>query len=104
MLGRGNLFSQEFSIDDSSETIFPKESSPKRKANNELEFPYYLYPVSLKVLNDLRRITRSYAKNLRGLLNIPNLPRRQARRREFPYIEDPMLVGDFEDRVDLTLQ
>ena len=66
--------------------------------------PEYLYPVSLEVVNDLRRITRSYAKKLRGLINIPNFPRRQAHRRERPYIEDSVLVGYFEELVDLILQ
>ena len=78
MAGRGNLFSREFSIGDSSKTSFPKDSRPKRKYNTELEVPEYLYPVSLEVVNDLRRITRSYAKKFGGFSNIPNLTRRQA--------------------------
>ena len=36
--------------------------------------------------------------------NIPDLPRRQARIRERSYTEDLVLVGDFEELVDLTLQ
>ena len=56
------MFSQEYSASDSFETSFPKDSSPDRKVNPELEVPEYLYPVSLEVVNVLRRITRLYAK------------------------------------------
>ena len=45
-----------------------------------------------------------YAKKLGGFPDILDLPRRQARRKECPYIEDLVLVGDFEELVDLPLQ
>ena len=80
-----------------------KASSPERKSNPELEVPKHLYPISLEVVNDLRRITRSYAKKLGGFSNIPELPRRQARKKEHPFIEDSVLVRYFEELVDLTL-
>ena len=39
-----------------------------------------------------------------GFPNILALPRRQVRKKERPYLEDSLLVGDFEVLVDLTLQ
>ena len=104
MVSRGNPFCREYSTSDSSETGFPKDPSPERKVNPELEVLEHLYPVSLEVVNDLRRITRSYAKKLGGLMNIRDLPRRKSHIREIPYIEYSVLVGDFEELVDLTLQ
>ena len=104
MVGRGNLFSREHSIDDSFETNFPKRPSPEGKIKPESDVIEYLYLVSHKVVDHLRRITRSYAKKLGGLPNIPALPRRQVRKKERPYLEDSLLVGDFEVLVDLTLQ
>ena len=77
----------------------PKDPSPEGKVN-----PEFLYPVSLEVVNDLRRITRSNVKKLGGLSNIPELPRRQSRRKELPFMEDSVLVRYFEELVDLTLQ
>ena len=81
MASRGNPFSREYSTGDSSETSFPKDSNSGGNDNPELEVLEHLYPVSLEVVNNLRRITRLYAKNLGGLQNIPYLPRRQAHRK-----------------------
>ena len=104
MASRGNLFSQEHSIGDSFETSFPKRPCPVGKVKPESDDIEYLYPVSNEVVDHLRRITRLYAKNLGGFPNIPDLPRRQTHRKERPYMEDLVLVGDFKELVDLTLQ
>ena len=71
MASRGNPFFQEYSTGDSSETSLSKDPSPETKVDHE-----FLYPVSLEVVNDIRRITRSYAKNLGVWVNILELPRR----------------------------
>ena len=83
MASRGDPFSQEYSTSDGSKTTFPKDPSLERKFD-----PKFLYLVSLEVVNDLRKITRSYAKKLGGFPNIPHLPRRQDYRRECPYTKD----------------
>ena len=96
MDGLGNPFSKDHFTSDSSKTSFPKDSIPEGRVNPELESPEHLYPVCFEVVNDLRRITRSYVKNLGGLPNIPNLPRRQSHRRVLVYIGNLVLVGNLE--------
>ena len=56
MVGRGNSFSQEYSTGDSSETSVPQRPSPEEKVTEQL------YPIDNEVVDDLRRITRAYAK------------------------------------------
>ena len=56
------------------------------------------------MVDDLRRITRAYAKNIGGLPNIPTFPRREVRKKDHPYCEDSMLVEDFEELVEIALQ
>ena len=85
MAGRGNLFSREHFTGDSFETNFPKRPSPQGKVNPKSDVPEYLYPVSNELVDHLRRITRSYEKNLGGLPNILDLPRRQTCRKEHSY-------------------
>ena len=43
-------------------------------------------------------------KNLRGFPNISDLPRRQAHRRVSVYIGNSVLVGNFKELIDLSLQ
>ena len=104
MAGRGNLFSQDHFTSDISETSFPKDSILEGRVNPELEVQEHLYHVSFEVVNDLRRITRSYAKKLGGLLNIPYLPRTLACRRDLVYTGNSVLVGNFKEFVCLSLQ
>ena len=104
MAGRGNMFPREHSIGDSFEINFPKRPIPEVKFKPDLDDTEYLSLVSNEELNHLRRITRSYAKKLGGFPNIHALPRIQVHKKECPYLEDLLLVGDFEELVDLTLQ
>ena len=104
MASRGNPLSQDHFTSDSSETSFPKGSIPEGRVNLESKDQEHLYPVSFEVVNDLRRITRSYAKKLGGFPNIPDLPRRLARRRDIVYTGNSVLVGNFEEFVCLSLQ
>ena len=104
MVGRGNPFSKDHFTGDSSKTSFPKGSIPKGRVNLESEVPKHLYPISFEVVNYLRRITRSYAKNLGGFSNILDLPRRPARRTDLVYTQNSILVENFEELVDLSLQ
>ena len=64
----------------------------------------HLYYVDNEVVDDLRRFTRVYAKKIRGLPIIPTLPRREYRKKDHPIVEDTVLVGDFEEPVETTLQ
>ena len=98
MACQGNSFSREYSTSYSSETSFPKRHSPKRK------FTEYLYSIDNEVVDDLRRITRAYAKKIGGLPIIPALPRREFRKKDRPYLEDLVLVEYFEEMVETTLQ
>ena len=64
----------------------------------------HLYSVDNKVVNDLRRFTRAYAKNIGGLPIIPALPRREYRKKDHPILEDALLVEYFEELVETALQ
>ena len=64
----------------------------------------FLYPIDNEVVEDLRRITRTYAKKIRGLPIILALPRREYQKKDCPILEDAVLVGDFEDLVEKALQ
>ena len=63
----------------------------------------FLYPVDNEVVDDLRRITRAYAKNIGGLSIIPALHRREYRKKDCPVLEDVVLVEDFEELVETAL-
>ena len=56
------------------------------------------------MVDDLRRITRAYAKKIGGLPIIPALPRREFRKKYHPYCEDSVLVEDFKEMVEIKLQ
>ena len=56
------------------------------------------------MINDLRRHTRAYVKKIGGLPIIPDLPRREYKRRHRPILEDLVLVGDLEELVEIALQ
>ena len=94
----GNSFSQEYSTSDSSETNFPQKPSPEEKVTE------YFYSIDNEVVDDLRRITRAYAKKIGGLPNILPLPRREVRKKYRHYCEDAVLVEDFEELVEIALQ
>ena len=71
MAGRGNLFPRNYSTGDSSESSLFHNPTPKEKGKE------HLYFVDNEVVDDLRRISRAYAKNIRGLLIILVLPIRE---------------------------
>ena len=97
MVGRGNPFPRNFSTSDGSErSLFPNPI-PEEKGKE------FLYPVDNEVVDDLRRITRFYAKKIGGLPIILALPRREYRKKGCPILEDAVLVGDFEELVETTL-
>ena len=98
MAGRGNLFSQDYSTSDSSESsLFPNPIPEEKDKEN-------LYAVNNEVVNDMRIHTRAYVKNIRGLLIIHVLPKREYRKKDHPILEDAVLVEDFEELVETTLQ
>ena len=70
MVGRGNPFSRDYSTGDNSESSLFPNPTPKEKGKE------FFYPIDNEVVDDLRRITRAYAKKIEGLLIIPALPRR----------------------------
>ena len=71
MAGRGTLLSQNYSTGDIC------EKSLLHKPTLEDKDKGYLYPADNEVVDDLRRITRAYEKNIRGLPIIFVLPRRE---------------------------
>ena len=98
MVGRGNPFSRDYSTSDSLESsLFP---NPIREQKGK----EHLYYVDNEVVNDLRRHTRAYVKKIGGLPIIPALPRREYRKKDGPILEDTVLVEDFEELVETTLQ
>ena len=78
MAGRGNLFYREHSAGYSSESSGLRNPFPKEE-NGE-----HLYPVRNEIVNDLRRHTRAYVKKIGGLPIIPELPRREYKRKDRP--------------------
>ena len=63
----------------------------------------YLYPIDNEVVDDLKRITTAYVKNIGGLLIILVLPRRKYQKKDRPILEDAMLVGYFEELVVIEI-
>ena len=98
MAGRGNPFPRNYSTSDSSESSLLPNPIPEEK------WKEHLFSVDNKVVNDLRRFTRAYVKKIGGLPFIPILPRREYRKKYRPIVEDTVLVGDFEELVETTLQ
>ena len=98
MAGRGSSLPLNHSTGDSSESILFHKSTPEYKEKG------YLYPVNNEVVDDLRRITRAYAKKIGGLPIISVLPRREYQKKDRPKLEDSMLVEDLEELVEAALQ
>ena len=98
MASQGNPFSRDYSTGNSSKSsLFPNPILEEKGKG-------ILYPVDNEVVDNLRRITRDYAKNIGGLPIIPALPRRNYQKRDRSILEDVVLVGDFEELVETALQ
>ena len=82
MDGRANLFSRDYSTGDSSESSLFPNPIPEEKGKE------HLYSINKEVVNDLRRHTRAYVKNIGGLPIIPVLPRREYKKKDRPILED----------------
>ena len=95
MARQGNPFSQEYSTGNSSKS--------SGFHNPILEAREHLYSVGNEIVNDLRRHTRAYVKKIGGLPIIPELPRREYKRKDRPITEDSVLVGDWEELVETAL-
>ena len=98
MACRGNPFSRNHSTGNNSERSGIHNRILEER-NRE-----HLYVVGNEVVNDLRRHTRAYVKKIGGLPIIPELPRREYKRKDHPIVEDSVLVGDWEELVETTLQ
>ena len=98
MASRGNSFSRDYSTSNSSESSVFHNPIPEEGGRE------HLYSVDNKVVNDMRRHTRAYVKKIGGLLIIPELPRREYKRKDRPILEDSVLVGDLEEIVETALQ
>ena len=57
-----------------------------------------------EVVDNLRRHTRAYVNKIGGLPIIPELPRREYKKKDHPVIEDSVLVGDWQELVETALQ
>ena len=56
------------------------------------------------MVDDFKKITSAYAKNIGGLPIISVLPRREYQKKHCPQLEDSVLVEDLEELVETTLQ
>ena len=90
MAGRGNPFSRYYSASNSS------ESSGIHNPILEERGREHLFSVDNEVVNNLRRHTREYVKNIGGFPIIPEFPRREYKRKDRPILEDSVLVEDWE--------
>ena len=98
MAGQGSPFPWNHSTGDSSESSLLHKPTPEDKEKG------YLYPVNKEVVDDLRRITRAYVKNIGGLPIISILPRREYKKKDFPQLEESVLVEDLEELVEAALE
>ena len=98
MAGRGNPFSRDYSTGNSSESSGIHNPIPEERSKE------HLFSVDNEVVNNLRRHTRAYVKNIGGFPIIPELPRREYKRKDHPILEDSVLVGDWEELVETALQ
>ena len=63
----------------------------------------HLFAVDNQVLNDLKRHTWAYVKSIGGLPIIPDLPRREYKKKDHPILEDSVLVEYLEELVEVAL-
>ena len=98
MVGRGNPFSRDFSTGNSSESSRFYNPIPEEEKRE------HLYSVGNEIVNDLRRHTRAYVKKIGGFPIIPELPRREYKKKDRPEAEGSVLVGDWEELVEKSLQ
>ena len=98
MVGRGSPLSQNYSTSDSSENSLLHKPTPEEKETG------YLYPIDNEVVDDLRRITRAYAKKIGGLPIISVLPRREYQKKDRPQLEDSVSVEYLKESVEAALQ
>ena len=97
MAGRRNPFPRSYFTGDSFESsLFP---DPNTEENRER-----LFVMDNQVVNDLRRHTWAYVKSIGELPIIPDLPWREYKKKERPILEDSVLVGDWEELVEVALQ
>ena len=94
----GNSFPRNYSTGDSYESSLFHTSTPKDKEKE------YLYLVDNEVVDDIRRITRAYAKKIGGLPIIFVLPRREYQKKDCPQLKGSVLVEDLEELVEAALQ
>ena len=95
MAGRGNPFSREYSTGNSSESSGLHNSIPEERE--------HLYSVGNEIVNDTRRHTRAYVKNIGGFPIIPEFSIRKYKRKDHPEVEGSVLVGDWEELVETSL-
>ena len=98
MAKRGIPLPRNYSTGDSSENSLLHKPTPEDKDKG------YMYPVDNEVVDDIRRITMAYAKNIEGLPIIFVLPRREYQKKDRPQLEDLVLVEDLEELVEVALQ
>ena len=58
-----------------------------------------MYPIDNEVVDDLRIITRAYAKKIGGLPIILVLPRREYQKRDRPKLEDSVVEAVLQEVV-----
>ena len=97
-MAKETYFSQDYSTGDSSKSSLFPNPIPEEKGKG------HLYSVDNEVVNDLRRHTRAYVKKIGELPFILVLPRREYKKKDRPILEDTVLVEDFEELVETTLQ
>ena len=68
MVGRGNQFSRDYSIGDSSESNLFPNTIPEEKGKE------HLYSIYNEVVNDLRIFTRVYVKKIEDYQLFPSYP------------------------------
>ena len=96
MVGRRNPFTRNYFVGDISKTRFLEDFISEARVESKVESIEHLYPVPFKLVNHLRRHTRSYVKNIGRLKPILELLRRRTPRSIPTYTEDSILVRNLE--------
>ena len=63
-----------------------------------------MYSIDNEVVDDLRRFTKAYVKNIGGLPIISVLSRREYQNKDLPKLEDSVLVEYLQELVEVALQ
>ena len=97
MAGRRNPFSRDYFTGNSSKSSGIHNPIPEEMGRE------HLFSIDNEVVNNLRRHTRAYLNNIGGLPIIPELHKREYKKKDRSILEDSVLVEYLEELVEIAL-